>query len=479
MRSVLRLIIAALAASASTAAPMLAYAQAAPTHVPASVTYRPGGGTVTPGNIVGTPASRAFVANINGGAGGILIRDRVAVQVGAANADMFVQRTMTWGNLMRGGARALPYIAVGVTLYEIFNAVRCQYRTNGGTAPGIACDEGVAPVPGGTQYYWVNVNNGFIGTGPAVMDNALMELNQPGGETGCGFTSQPAFPTVNPPAYWDWSVRCFYWNGQLSDTYTIARAYLHSQGPALTCPNGGTIGRDGRCPTGNYVATDPDVAADRAALHATDAEKALAPEIAPAITPYVDLAPWAEPAAQPLTGPASVAESPTTTTTTNPQGQTSTTTTQVTNNITYQGDSYTYTTNNTQVNPDGSTSTTTGAPEIETCGLPGTPACRIDETGTPAAPPDTSAQDGDAIVRDTREAVTNPDTFFPQLPPINWTFALPSGCSVIPTPAFSPALDSVDICQFQPMFHDLMGVVWVLGGLFGAIRLFWRDQLDG
>ena len=56
---------------------------------------------------------------------------------------------------------------------------------------------------------------------------------------------------------------------------------------------------------------------------------------------------------------------------------------------------------------------------------------------------------------------------------------MPTACGVIPVPAFAPFLSEVDICQFQPVFHDLMSVVWVLGGLFGAISMFWRKTFAG
>jgi hypothetical protein len=73
--------------------------------------------------------------------------------------------------------------------------------------------------------------------------------------------------------------------------------------------------------------------------------------------------------------------------------------------------------------------------------------------------------------------VSNPDGLWPAFPVINWNFALPTYCSVISVPAFSPALDSIDICQFQPTFHSIMSVVWVIGGLFGSIGLFWRNVM--
>lgn len=164
---------------------------------------------------------------------------------------------------------------------------------------------------------------------------------------------------------------------------------------------------------------------------------------------------------------------------------TATSTSTTTNNYTYAGPNIT-TTNSTVTtvinNSTGAaTSTTeTAKPVISeaaiTCGLPDTPACRIDETGVP---------DGSALKQDAakdsydglRDLIASPSTKLPQMPTLSWNFALPSGCAVIPLTAFEPYVKPIDICQFQPMFHSLMSVVWMLGGLFGAISFFFKSAL--
>lgn len=171
---------------------------------------------------------------------------------------------------------------------------------------------------------------------------------------------------------------------------------------------------------------------------------------------------------------------------------TSTTTQTTTNNYQYGGTTVTTTTttnNNTVNNFNGrvsQSSTTTDAPvlpepaaEIVTCGLPGKPPCKIDETGTPE--PDTKL-DPTKVTEDAfkklKEFSEGPEKALPALPSLNWAFRLPTGCVPFSIPAFSPFLQTIDICQFQPMFHDIMGMVWTIGGLFGAISLFWRNTLS-
>lgn len=146
------------------------------------------------------------------------------------------------------------------------------------------------------------------------------------------------------------------------------------------------------------------------------------------------------------------------------------------NNTTQEVISETETTDN-PVLPD-----TPAAPE-ETpftmpCGVAGTPACavKVDETGMPDADDVDSDQlrDIEDEHRTWLEGIADANPF----PDIAWDFALPTACGVVPTPAFEPMLESIDVCQFQPMFHELMTVVWMLGGLFGAISLFMKSSLS-
>ena len=189
------------------------------------------------------------------------------------------------------------------------------------------------------------------------------------------------------------------------------------------------------------------------------------------------------------TGPST---SPGTSTVTNNVTNNTTSTSTVTNNHTYAGPSVSTSTttinstvnNSTGAVTDSVTVTTTPVTpavaepvgEIITCGLPTTPPCLIDETGVP----DGSILKQDAA-KDTykqiEDLVRDPKAKLPQIPTIAWDFALPTGCAVIPLPAFEPFVKPIDVCQFRPMFHDIMTVVWLLGGLFGAISMFFKSAL--
>ena len=142
-------------------------------------------------------------------------------------------------------------------------------------------------------------------------------------------------------------------------------------------------------------------------------------------------------------------------------------TTNITNNVTNQ-----------TINEGDTTTETEEAPEIEVCGLPGTPACKIDETGTPEAKQDTAEADAKKAIKPLDDFIANPTSALPTFPTINWAFTLPSGCAPIALPAFEPWLQQIDVCAFQPMFHDIMTFVWVLGGIFGAIGTFWRNTFS-
>jgi hypothetical protein len=109
--------------------------------------------------------------------------------------------------------------------------------------------------------------------------------------------------------------------------------------------------------------------------------------------------------------------------------------------------------------------------------LPDTPACILDPSGIPTAesvPTDTLEKTYDPI----KDLIANPADVLPSIPSINWAFALPTGCAAIQLgDAFAPYLSSIDVCRFQPMFHEIMTMVWMLGGLFGAISLFMKSAL--
>lgn len=204
-------------------------------------------------------------------------------------------------------------------------------------------------------------------------------------------------------------------------------------------------------------------------------------------------------------GPAAQSFGPTSTTTsssstiTNASGNpvtTSTTTTvanttNVTNN--YAGNSSTTNVTNTQQTKvcdasgvcSNSTQSTSGtgsanAPDdqIKVCGLPGNPPCKIDETGTPTdtvgpIKPGSDALDAaqaDQIAKGASAVdSTSKDTLW------KFSFAFPSNCA--PLVAWEGL--TFDICRFQPVFHDLMSMVWYSATVFLIIGMFGRTIRGG
>lgn len=113
------------------------------------------------------------------------------------------------------------------------------------------------------------------------------------------------------------------------------------------------------------------------------------------------------------------------------------------------------------------------------CGVASAPPCavKVDETGTVQTVPELANPEelAQQPLTPYEQLKNDPSGFWPTLPTMNWSFALPTGCGVISVPGFAPFLESIDICPWQSLFHEIMTVVWVLGGLFGAVSTFWRN----
>lgn len=122
-------------------------------------------------------------------------------------------------------------------------------------------------------------------------------------------------------------------------------------------------------------------------------------------------------------------------------------------------------------NPSG------GLEDLITCGLPWTPPCKIDETGTPTAPIDQSGADVDGIMSDLSACLASPAACLPELPDLSWSFSLPEGCAPLDLPGYSDHFGPLDVCQFQPVLHDILSMLWVAAGLFGAIALVSREMM--
>jgi len=198
-----------------------------------------------------------------------------------------------------------------------------------------------------------------------------------------------------------------------------------------------------------------------------------------------------DPASMTFTGPST---SPgTTSTTTNPDGTTTTTTT--THNHTYQGNQVTTSTvtNTTNNNPTTNVTTVTttnstpeSAPplELETCGLPGKPACKIDETGTKDGVAERTAGQNEFNTEQTKL-----DNLIPEIigatPDTSWGltpfFLEQSGTchpiTLIEWPSFvGGGTFAFDICPWLPLALKLMSLLWVVTTIGACVSLV-RDTM--
>lgn len=172
-------------------------------------------------------------------------------------------------------------------------------------------------------------------------------------------------------------------------------------------------------------------------------------------------------------------------TTTNNTTNNTTKTDTVTHNHIYEGavvTTNTTTTSNTVNNStgavtDNSTTTSTAVPPlppepIKVCGLPNTPACKIDETGTPSGVGTT--YDGAKTAIDT--AKTSAETNITgaasiAAPAWSFSFALPTGCAPYVTGIKGVVLN---VCQYQPTIHGLLSVIWAAATAFAMIGMVGR-----
>lgn len=129
----------------------------------------------------------------------------------------------------------------------------------------------------------------------------------------------------------------------------------------------------------------------------------------------------------------------------------------------------------------GGTATGTGSSgsgdgeKPDPCGAPGQAQCnvKVDETGTPAGAGTTfdgAKKAVDDSVADTIEKI-NQARDRTDGPKWTFSFALPSGCSPYP---IGIAEFTLDVCQYQPIIHDLLSMVWAAVTAFTIIGMVGR-----
>lgn len=122
--------------------------------------------------------------------------------------------------------------------------------------------------------------------------------------------------------------------------------------------------------------------------------------------------------------------------------------------------------------------------EVETCGLPGTPPCKIDETGTPTT--------SNATTTATENVQGNVDELGTKLEGIvsgaqkpsniGWgvsSITFPTNCSPFSIGTARWGFFTIDLCQYQDVIHDLMSLVWVSFTLFLSVGMVFRAVSGG
>jgi len=131
--------------------------------------------------------------------------------------------------------------------------------------------------------------------------------------------------------------------------------------------------------------------------------------------------------------------------------------------------------------PTGSGSGGTGGGtievDIETCGLPGKPKCQIDETGTPdGAGASTTATE--SVETEMGKLGTKLDQVVAGsvAPDRSWgvSFSFPTSCSAMNFGTARWGFFSADFCDWQPIAHDIMSLVWIASTLFLCVGMVFR-----
>lgn len=314
-----------------------------------------------------------------------------AVPVGASSAGMQLGYRVGGLGLSKLLAKAIPVVSTGMAAYEVAQAIRC-YAAPGSSGWGglLECDAGVDQVTTtGTQWRLNDYGTPWRWSAAETWTDYKGYLDAHHGACSPGYSwgsyvSTSESTNFTAVVYGGCAAPYVkYQHGISSRTGsdTACPASVDPLDPANSVPAGEPVGLDGKCRTARYnghwsaadssvvdtklgVVPDATLRPDQIARNALSVAGQAAEDLI------------RENPAE-LSGPASV-NGPTTTTT--PPGGSPVTST-VVYNITYEGDTYNY--SETATAGDGTVTTGPPSEKVEVCGLPGKPACKIDETGTP------------------------------------------------------------------------------------------------
>lgn len=305
--------------------------------------------------------------------GELLVKDSIKVAGPAGDLAVTTQRVTTAaevaGSIARGFVKGAGVIGIGVMAYDLVTAVRG--RMNGSAAE---VDAGKAPVdkvvenwcvggkndaqgnpkycatsaPAAWELYWSSTTHtvvcGYDSTGnevPGSITYVLQSIHS----SGTAYYYDERWICNGPTRFFD-------------STYFSGTVVKKADVTQKTCPDGGSVGADGKCPTGIYTP-----------VTATQLQDMIKSAVTQAVAKDHSLSPAAdikETGSMSVTGsPSTQTGKPTTKTTTSPTGSTTETTTP-TYNISY-GPTISWTTTNTTVTnvTQGGTTTTTTTTETK------------------------------------------------------------------------------------------------------------------
>jgi len=398
--------------------------------------------------------------------------------------DVNVKRVLPWSSITKAFAKSLPLISTAIAIKEIADAIRCREAV-----AGVAeCDAGQLE-----QQASVWVSSGDTKQGQCLQSGATPAAAH-ALWIPCAVASVQASYTNRSVSYsgswtcnaggscWGGAIQIRYDSGNIDFQVDAGNSYTPST--QLACPpivvGGVTLvpvkGPDGKCATNVYVPASENDVATKAE---TWGDKTKAPLIVGDLTaagkPIDHPFPTVDPVPDSVVGPRE--------TTSHPDG--STTVKDTIWDLTPTPTGYDWAPRvvvkdfppGAVIPPPGTindgTTTTGGAPKEDpiTCGLPGTPPCKIDETGTPATG-SISKTEVDTAKASGLSKITEIGSI--QAPAWSWTFSLPTGCTPVTVGPFLSQSVVVDLCQYQGLIHDLAALIWVAFTVWACVGMAGR-----
>lgn len=326
---------------------ILLFVLAGPVAAQSTPTYIGGasGGTLYPAALNNLGDGFRSIAANPAVQGETLIADKVRVAVGATTAEMNAVRAISLRSALALGTRLIPLVNTAALVYTIYDKLGCHVIATG----QIQCEQGIS------LYDYANYN---APAQRAASPDGVIRL-------WLGSNTLQTYSCIPTPIPRDSAANCTFTFIRTSTgaTENGSLAVMYSKPSGSVCPGGAAFRPDGLCPGGTALPKTEDEAAGIALPYA---DKTKAVDIVRQVLQNgIDARPLAE--VRPATGPASLTQPQTTKTTTAANGTTQVQTSQITNNITYAGDTYNITNTTITNYPDGSSDKVQETPQKGPC----------------------------------------------------------------------------------------------------------------